>query len=104
MSETAEIRRDAGIAAAKSHAEADAPGWTQAALDALEVYAAVVPEFLAEDFEHWAIGKAGIPKPADGRAWGSVMRVAANRGLIRRVGYAPARSSNMSPKCLWSAD
>lgn len=101
--ETAAVRRDAGIAAAESHADADAPGWTEQAIAALKFYAHNEQfEFLAEDFSSWAVTNHIIAAPADGRAWGAVLRLAAKRGLVRRVGYAPARSSNMSPKCLWS--
>jgi hypothetical protein len=45
----------------------------------------------------------GAPIAPNERAWGQVVRRAAAEGLIVKVGYAPARSSNLSPKCLWRA-
>ena len=50
-----------------------------------------VREQLPEDFPH----------PVDGRSWGGVVQRAANDGIIRRAGYAAAKSSNCSPKPLW---
>jgi len=40
--------------------------------------------------------------PPDPRAWGHATRLAVKRGWIKKVGYAPAESSNGSPKCLWA--
>jgi len=43
-----------------------------------------------------------IEWPPDDRAWGHATRLAVKRGWIKKVGYAPAASSNGSPKCLWA--
>lgn len=93
-------RRDDGIRRASEHAEDECEGWGLEALRFLTRYAgaADVP-FLAEDVVLAAVGV--VPSPPDARAWGGVFKRAAARGIVRRVGYAPARSSNLSPKCLW---
>lgn len=57
--------------------------------------------FLAEDLRFKA-AELLDEQPADPRNWGAVMRMAKGEGLIRQTGYAPARSSNRSPKVLWS--
>lgn len=90
-------RRDAGIARAQRHAGDE---WTERAVALVRRYAADRSTFLAEDFVDWSRGL--IATPPDGRAWGAVIRLAAKRGFIRKVGYAPARTSNTSPKCLWA--
>lgn len=44
----------------------------------------------------------GFPAPPDKRAWGPVIMRAFKANVIKRVGYGPARSSNLSPKCIWA--
>ncbi len=94
----AERKRDEGIARAQRHA---GDPWTEFAVNLVRRYASEHPQFLTEDFVDWTRGL--IAEPPDGRAWGAVMRIAARKGLVRKVGYAPARTSNLSPKCVWSA-
>lgn len=103
--QAAEARRDAGMALATDKADRDAEGWSADARAALVRYAQENPhlQFLAEHVRQWAEGKGLVSAPENGRAWGSVFRNAAADGLIVRVGYAPADSSNRSPKCLWEA-
>lgn len=43
----------------------------------------------------------GLPPPPDGRAWGFVAMAMRKAGHVLFAGYAPAKSSNGSPKCLW---
>jgi hypothetical protein len=96
------VRRDTGIRRAADHAERETPGWGHGALAFLRGFAAgATGPFLAEDVAAAYIDR-GLPPPPDGRAWGSVFQRAARRGVIRRIGYAPARSSNGSPKPLWA--
>ena len=66
------------------------PGWPERALEALLAAGRRLGRFTVED----ARELAGLEAPTDRRAWGAVVNRAARRGLIRRVGYAPARSSN----------
>jgi hypothetical protein len=100
----AAARRDVGIQRAAEHAESECPGWGEEALNFLAAYAAdSAYPFLAEDvIEAYLAG--GAPPPADARAWGSVFKRASALKIIRRVGYAPARTSNASCKPLWSGE
>ncbi|MEL6364282.1 MAG: hypothetical protein AAFR11_05530 [Pseudomonadota bacterium] len=99
----AEARAVIGMTRASDHAERDEPGWNDRALSFLADFArtcsgAFLIERVREAFEG-----AGNPKPPDGRAWGHVARRAKRDGLIVNAGYAPATSSNNSPKVLWRA-
>jgi hypothetical protein len=60
--------------------------------------------FLCEDVRE-RIAKDGVAlaEPPSLKAWGRVMLLAKARGVIAPAGYAPARSSNLSPKVLWRA-
>lgn len=77
-------------------------GWRASAYDWLRRWLLVKNGklFLTEDFVQFAESQ-GLAKPHDGRAYGAVIQRAARYGLIRKMGYAPANSSNCSPKCLW---
>lgn len=94
----AAARRDEGIERVSRKAGHD---WNEAALDRLRQFiAGRVDPFLAEDVVYYAEA-VGFRKPHDARAWGAVMQSAARRGLIVRIGYAKAKTSNLSPKVLW---
>ncbi|TAM22380.1 MAG: hypothetical protein EPN60_16945 [Nevskiaceae bacterium] len=98
---TARRRRDSGIARAADHADAETPGWTDIAFEFLEACAKVrAAPFLAEDVIEMAKA-AHLPEPPDGRAWGGVFQRAARRGVISKIGFAPAKTSNCSPKVQW---
>lgn len=101
----AEERRDAGMAMAVDKADRDEEGWSDAADAALRAYIAAHPrqQFLAEQVRLWAEGERRVSAPENARAWGAVIRRDALDGTIVKVGYAPAGSSNLSPKCLWEA-
>jgi hypothetical protein len=95
-------RRDAGIARARDHAEADLPGWTESAAAFLAAYAlSVGGTFLVEQCRDASIGR--LPAPDNLKAWGPATTFAIRKGWIRRVGWAPACSSNGSPKGLYIA-
>lgn len=98
--ETAAMRRDVGIArAAKRQSDA----WTERAVGYVMEYVVTHREpFLAENVRAYALERDGF-KADQPKAWGQVMRNAAKLGVVRKVGYAPASSSNLAPKCLWSA-
>jgi len=101
---SAEGRRDKGITRSTQHAEHATPGWNaqaDALLREFLVDVAFGKDFLAEEFVDWVRGK--IADPPDARSWGGVIQRGAKRGMMRRCGYAPANSSNRSPKCLWRA-
>ncbi len=101
--ELARARRDDGMERAGRHADAEHKDWRDKALGYVRLYAvASTGPFLTEDVRVEA-EKDGLPLPPDRRAWGSVLQRAAREGIVTRAGYAPAHSSNLSPKCLWAA-
>lgn len=62
---TWQARRDDGMARAQGHAEADLPGWTEAAAEFLRDYAQTVAgPFLVEQAR--AASRHRVPKPANG--------------------------------------
>lgn len=98
----ARARRDHGIQQAGDHAGAR---WRSQARGYLLEFLSLIatPEgFLAENVRDYA-ERHGIDAPPDGRAWGVVFQNAARDRLIVKMGYAPAKSSNLSPKVLWRA-
>jgi hypothetical protein len=92
-------RAQTGSRRAGERADRASDGWTEKAATYLGIYSGFGRKpFLIEE------AAAKYPHtPPDGRAWGAATRLASRRGWIRRVGYAPAASSNGSPKCLWAA-
>lgn len=98
-------RRDVGIARAEDRANRDHIQWSEEAEAAVRLYCVQHPrkQFLTEDVRAWAESMGLVSQPENGRAWGAVIQRCARLGLIRRVGYAPAKSSNLSPKPLWEA-
>jgi len=96
-------RRDIGIHRAIEKADRDVPDWSLIAYYGLLkfVQAHTLTKFLAEDVREWCERHRYVPPPENGRAWGAVMQRAARRKVIEKCGYAPAKSSNLSPKVLW---
>lgn len=84
-----------GIESAEMNAD---PEWFQSALDAIRDMP-TGRTFLAEEIV-CALREKGI-ETHDARAAGAVMKAAASHKLCRKIGYAPAHSSNSSPKTLW---
>ena len=96
---SATLRRDLGIARA---ADGAGDGWVEAAAQWLHWYASHTAHgqpFLVEDAAQVFPGQ----RAANGKAWGPAVQLARRQGWIVRDGYAPARSSNLSPKCTWRA-
>lgn len=100
---TPEERRDQGIKQAIEHADKEIPKWSVQA----EAYAEMMIErrgfkpFLMEEIVA-AASRDGIAEPPDRRAWGHIIRALARRGVVRKMGFAAAATSNTSPKVLWS--
>lgn len=95
-------RRDAAIEAVAEHAEEHAPGWADRAYLALERFCRQrKTPFVAEEARLWCYRSAGLDAPHDDRAWGAVMRRAERDLVLAQNGYAPAKSSNLSPKVQW---
>lgn len=98
-------RAEQGMEAAAGHADRVLKHWRHQALGALTIFANLHGKpFLIEEARRCAEAN-GLPPPPDARAWGSVTQAAA-RGpcpRIRKVGAAPAASSNLSLKVQWIA-
>lgn len=89
-----------GMDSSAAHAEYDAPGWGDRAFasvrDRFIIFGRYTP-FTMEEARQWAYA-LGLDHPAEERAWGSVTQRLVREGVIEPVGYAPAKSSNGSPK------
>lgn len=99
----AQKRADVGMTRAVEHADRVEPAWSERALAALQRYCAANPAEFTAEVARVAMHADGLSHPPDGRAWGAVFKVAARRGWIEQVGYAPRRSGNMTPAPLWRA-
>lgn len=100
--ELAELAGNTGALLAASHADREIADWSKNALAFFDLYAHQKPDgFLTEEVRAWA-EKMGFPPPPDDRAWGHIAKKAAKQGIVVPIGYAKAKSSNNSPKVLWS--
>ena len=103
----AEAKRDHGMSISEIKANNDSAEWSSKARlavigfiqSSMRIYNG--DRFLVEEVRDWAEALELIEPPANGRAWGAVIRRCAKEGIIRKDGYLPARSSNMSPKTAW---
>lgn len=104
--EAARTRGDLGAERAAHRAERNSPGWIDVAAEKIRDYvrldaAGMAMDFTIEKARQWAADK-NLPAPPDARAWGHVTRRAVKLGYIVETGeYAPAASSNGSPKRLY---
>lgn len=90
-----------GLRRAIEATERRVPGWTELAVAAVKLYVATTKA--GEKFTMEALRQkveAGLPPPHDLRSWGNVPRMCCKLGILtRKKGeYAPAESSNGSPK------
>jgi hypothetical protein len=95
----AEARAVAGMERAAGKAERKQFGWRANAVEAVRLYATTHAHFMAED----VLRVFPAPDDADARAFGAVMRDAAKAGFIVADGFAPAMTSNRSPKVRWAS-
>ena len=98
-------RAEQGMEAAAGHADRLEANWRHQALGSLTIFANLIGRpFLIEEARAFAENN-GLPPPPDGRAWGAVTQAAARGAVprIRKVGAAPAASSNCSLKVQWIA-
>lgn len=98
---SARDERNEAIEAVGEAADRASPYWTERACEAIQTFARKRwPEpFLIEDVR----AANCIEPPHDERAWGAAAQKASRRGLIVRIGFAPAKSSHLSPKPVWRA-
>lgn len=86
--------------AAADRAERLGPGWIETAIDEVRAFA----QRFSGPFtiERARLHCSPLPDGADARAWGAITQAAMRRGFIEKTGeYAPAASSNGSPKPLY---
>lgn len=101
--DAAAVRANAAILAVAAKAERKNAGWVELALAELGEYARAATGAFTIEQARAAI-EDKVPKPHDRRAWGQVTRMARAKGVIvQQEGYAPAASSNGSPKPLYRA-
>lgn len=93
----ARARGHAAAQAAADKSEKLDSGWRERALEAVRAHAAQHEHFLAEDIH------LQIPDGADGRGSGNIVQAAARMGICVKDGYAPARTSNGTPKVYWKS-
>src|SRR5574342_390022 len=92
----AKDKRDIGMTRATDRANREHEEWTDVAMFYLVVFSSISisydskKQFLAEDVIEFC--KRNRFEAPDSRDWGSVFRRAAKEGVIRKVGYAPAKS------------
>lgn len=86
-----------GMKASEENANRASCGWSEIALSELLRCGKKLGSFTIEQVREIAV----IDSPPDGRAWGGVVMRASRQNLIARVGFAPAKSSNNSPKPVW---
>lgn len=93
----------ASAEASAGRADRVSEGWTATATKLFILYAYDIAQgrpFLTEQARAWA-EKHGLTTPPDGRAWGHIASSLRRSGRVICVGYAPAKTSNGSQKCLW---
>ena len=103
----AKASANVGIQRASDRAERTEPGWVDRAAEAVRDYVRLhvarsdePSEFTIERVREFM---ASVPPAPDGRAWGAVTRRALKLGyIVATDGYAPAASSNGSPKRLYA--
>jgi hypothetical protein len=92
--QAARARRDEAL----TRVEASAGTWVDEAYAFLVAYAREHAEVFCDSL--WA---AGLRRPSNPKALGSVMQRAARAGVIAKVGYRPSVYSNLAPKPLWAS-
>jgi len=94
---SARDRGHRGARQAASRASKIDAGWRSEALAAVREHARRYPSFLSEHV------RVHIPDGADRRALGHIVKEAERLGWIKADGFAPAASSNGSPKTAWKS-
>lgn len=95
--------RDEGIERAKAHADEVSKDWSERAGKLLiEFMEHHVGPFMVEELRSYA-ALVDFDLPAHSRAWGGVIRSAAFKGLVERVGIQNTSSvkSHRTPASVW---
>ena len=100
LMEQAHERGTLGLLRAANRTERALDGWVDLAIGKLREFAAAANDPFTIERAQSSFA-ASIPAPKDLRAFGAVTRKACKLGIIRQVGYAPAVTSNGSPKPLY---
>lgn len=83
--------RDAGMKVARLNADSRHPNWTERAVSYVKEFTLRQVEFMGEDVRAFAEAK-GFEKAPSARSWGTVMVLAARRGVIRKIGTRTVRN------------
>jgi hypothetical protein len=100
---TAEHLRDLGIAKAEDSANTVCPNWSDKAYELFKSWLHIAPkEFMTEEFRAYA--KGVIEEPKSNRAFGAIVKRAAQEGIIYKKGYGRTSSpkTHKSPATIWS--
>lgn len=94
--------RDAGIALAAESAEAKSPKWNERAYNILLQFLQTHDTFMAEDLRGYA-ASINFELPPSNRAWGGVIRRAAENKIIVKKGIAPVKNpkAHCANAALW---
>lgn len=94
------ILRNKGINKAVLHANSAAPGWTDRALQMLDLYP--LQKFMVEEVREWAYAN-GLDEAVNDRAWGGVISKAARCGMVLHIGYRVVKNPNAhaTPASYW---
>jgi hypothetical protein len=97
--------REEGMARAVLRADCDSPRWSDHALTIVKAWCRIHKgeRAIAEVIIAYAHDTCGLPKPADTRAWGGVIKRAAREGRLLARGFTSEGTNNSSPKILWEA-
>lgn len=98
----ARAKADKGIKESADHADRVSSDWKILAIGYVLEHARSNEYMLTEDVRERAHAD-GFEAAPDDRAWGYIMRASAKCAFIKSDGYAPAKSSNMSPKVRWKS-
>ena len=100
----AKVGMQRGIKKAIDHAEEVEPNWSEQAYEFLTQYVSEnrCGNFMAEDVRIASIGI--VPEPPSNRAWGGIIRRAANSDLIMNNGYAKTSNpkAHGTPAAVWT--
>lgn len=91
-----------GMLRSTTHADAESPGWSSFAFDALLRYAETHQFFTIEQLKDWAYFN-GLPVPPAPGAWGGIARRGIKEKIIIFDSYRESRnpSQHMKPVRVW---